>query len=272
MSRKKIDLTGKMIGDLKIIREIRTPYIVNKPNEKRSTIIKLECLCKCGRIFYPYKSNVLYKKTTHCIRCPRKNSLIGKRIGKLEVLSSFIDENSKHQMNYKLKCDCGNAFSTNYLKIRRIKGCFCPKCKPKKRVAMPRKEFAAINNFNKHLIHKKKILGKKFGYLKVLKFEKWEYGVHRRRPIYLCKCKCGNKILVRGDGLGRILSCGCLHRERILKGEENYQARFKNIEAQAIRELLKSGLYTGREIAKMYNVCETLISSIKNNQTYKDLK
>lgn len=55
------------------------------------------------------------------------------------------------------------------------------------------------------------IVGKRFGRLTVV--EKGERSGHDR--LYLCKCDCGNTIIVRGGNLisGTTKSCGCLRRE-----------------------------------------------------------
>lgn len=40
-------------------------------------------------------------------------------------------------------------------------------------------------------------------------------GTQGKHPIWLCKCDCGNKTIVRGDHLreGNVRSCGCLEDE-----------------------------------------------------------
>jgi hypothetical protein len=58
----------------------------------------------------------------------------------------------------------------------------------------------------------KDLLNKKFGRLVVV--EKAGSDIHRKM-CWLCKCDCGNQLVVSGDSLrnGRTKSCGCLQKE-----------------------------------------------------------
>lgn len=57
--------------------------------------------------------------------------------------------------------------------------------------------------------------GQKFGRLTVVK----EMGRKRKEVCWLCKCDCGNEVVVNGYALrkGHTLSCGCYMRERVHK-------------------------------------------------------
>lgn len=59
------------------------------------------------------------------------------------------------------------------------------------------------------------IIDKKFGRLTVLKYVESE----SKDSMFLCKCDCGTEKVVRGTHLknGKILSCGCLQKERTSK-------------------------------------------------------
>lgn len=59
------------------------------------------------------------------------------------------------------------------------------------------------------------ITNHKYGNLTVLKLEK----VINRRYMWLCKCDCGNKVVVSGNHLknGHTKSCGCYNKNRIKK-------------------------------------------------------
>lgn len=63
-------------------------------------------------------------------------------------------------------------------------------------------------------------IGQKYNKLTVIKFagQTWN-----RYSLWLCKCDCGNKVIVRSDALGITRSCGCLYKGR--KGEKasNYK-------------------------------------------------
>jgi len=63
---------------------------------------------------------------------------------------------------------------------------------------------------------KRDLLGLKFGRLLVIK----EAGVNKNgKYIWLCKCDCGNEKLILSQRLinGASQSCGCLHKEQLLK-------------------------------------------------------
>ena len=57
------------------------------------------------------------------------------------------------------------------------------------------------------------MIGKKFGRLTVIRrnYPNSKHG----QPMYLCKCKCGRKIIIYGTSLrsGNSKSCGCLKKE-----------------------------------------------------------
>lgn len=54
--------------------------------------------------------------------------------------------------------------------------------------------------------------GDKFGRLTVIEIDSFD---RHKRPFWLCRCECGNKIVVRGSSLtsGRTKSCGCYKTE-----------------------------------------------------------
>lgn len=59
------------------------------------------------------------------------------------------------------------------------------------------------------------LLGLRFGKLIVIKF----FGKHTKRWSWLCRCDCGNEIVVHRDSLiaGNTKSCGCLLKETLIK-------------------------------------------------------
>jgi len=63
-------------------------------------------------------------------------------------------------------------------------------------------------------MRKLNLIGQRFGRLTVItKNHKDKWG----QWCWLCKCDCGNEVIVRGQSLksGGTQSCGCLQRERI---------------------------------------------------------
>ena len=55
------------------------------------------------------------------------------------------------------------------------------------------------------------IINKKFGRLKVVKFDR----IHRGRSFWICQCSCGNKRSITASSLLRhaTISCGCYRKE-----------------------------------------------------------
>jgi hypothetical protein len=58
---------------------------------------------------------------------------------------------------------------------------------------------------------RKNIIGNKYGLLTVVKYS---HADHRRKSNYLCKCDCGEEVVVRQDRLtiGDKIDCGCINR------------------------------------------------------------
>ena len=115
-----------------------------------------------------------------------KNELINKEFGKLKVLE-YSHRNKYGTLYFKCHCKCGNVTIVRGNDLKRGNTKSCGECF----------KFEMIDN--------------KFGRLTVLKYShKDKYGFH-----YECKCKCGNKIIVRGSSLieENTKSCGCLNRD-----------------------------------------------------------
>jgi len=275
---KKKDLTGQIIGNLKVIKELSSPYRVDKPTEKRRTRLILECECRCGKIFYPFKTNVLRGKTKQCLSCIKAGELLFKRFGNLEVISRDYSKTKEAYFGgayFICKCDCGHidSFKSRYLRNGKPPQ-VCERCRhPKKYSTEPKltiQQSAIIRGQKKHKKKQETILNKKFHNIKVLEFSHWEQSASRRRPYYKCKCRCGNVFTMRSDAIGKTRSCGCIHKESILRGENNPRAFFTTKEVQAMREMVTSGLYTQRRISQIFKVTESLISGIILKKSYKN--
>lgn len=114
-----------------------------------------------------------------------KNDLVGKRFGKLTVLSK-TDEKKNGSYLYKCKCDCGNIkmATARDLGSKRVQSCGCSK------------------GFHRNLV------GQRFGKLTVIE----DFGEKQKNVrMWTCKCDCGNIVNVRTDSLtgGKVVSCGC---------------------------------------------------------------
>lgn len=126
-----------------------------------------------------------------------KENLIGNRYGKLIAKERLIKEIGKAKTKtayYRCICDCGEEkiVRNDKLKNGQTRSCGCER------------------NLN--------LVNKNFGKLKVLKKLKI-----KNRTMYLCLCKCGNKIAVRNDSLmsGKTKSCGCLVYENSIRRTHN---------------------------------------------------
>jgi len=72
--------------------------------------------------------------------------------------------------------------------------------------------------------HRIDLVGKKFGRLTVLAYDRTEHVRHpaseRHVAYWKCRCSCGNECSVMGRRLrtGATRSCGCLLHERLVRG------------------------------------------------------
>ena len=117
------------------------------------------------------------------------HSFIGKRFGKLTVVGF---DHKNNGIEYWL-CDCQCGKTTTVRKSNLLSGnttsCGC------------------LKNIRKTLT------GSRFGSLTVIDFDHVSNLGH---SYWLCECDCGNIKIIRGSELttGRILSCGCIRRDR----------------------------------------------------------
>ena len=127
-SRRK-NLIGQKFGHLTVIE------YTNESSSGGSAIWK--CQCDCGNITYASTTNLQcgYKKSCGCapnLGCEKfkerqKTDLVGKKFGKLTVLSSTDMRSNKGNQIWKCQCECGNIcyISTNHLQTGNTKSCGC---------------------------------------------------------------------------------------------------------------------------------------------------
>lgn len=105
----------------------------------------------------------------------------------------------------------------------------------------------------------KDLTGEKFGRLTVLYRTKDHYYPNGRHDVqYLCKCDCGNEVVVLGIHLrsGHTLSCGCLRSDKTRnkmtkhgKTDTRIHCIWKNMKARCLNQNRKDyKLYGGRGI------------------------
>ena len=124
----------------------------------------------------------------------RFKDLTGMRFSRLIV----IRENGKDKYGktqWLCKCDCGNTTNatTGALNNGNKRSCGCL-----------HKETSRNNTF-------KDLTEQRFGKLVAIKM----HGSDKGQALWLCRCDCGNEIVVRGADLrsGNTKSCGCLRKE-----------------------------------------------------------
>lgn len=90
------------------------------------------------------------------------------------------------------------------------------------------------------------LIGKKFGKLTVLKFDRIEHkrddkGRNRDKGYWLCKCDCGNEIIVARNLLiaNKRKSCGCIKKEL---AQEQAKKKLIDLTGRRINQLVVIGL------------------------------
>jgi len=130
-----------------------------------------------------------------------KINLVGRKFGKLTVLQ---------ELGYNqilCRCDCGTEKTFNKHNVRSGKSTSCGSCVRKHQ----RPEI------------QKKIIGKRFGKLVVIK----EFGYGKVE----CRCDCGKtKVINKGHLMaGSIVSCGCMQKDRPAHAKEKYLINSTNV-------------------------------------------
>ena len=124
---RKIDLTGKTFGRLKVIKE--------HPERTSQGSIQWECECDCGNITIVSGDNLRRNHTLSC-GCLQKESaqkrvvdLTGKTFGKLKVIKKIDNPLVKNRHSYWLcECECGTQnliIDGENLKSGRTSSCGC---------------------------------------------------------------------------------------------------------------------------------------------------
>lgn len=190
MIKVKNDLTGKIFGHLKVIKQVED-RISSKGNKSPCWL----CQCDCGsepiiRTSY----NLLQGQSTNCGCLTQKKTsknLIGERFGKLVVNNKIP---GKHHIRAKWHCicDCGGeriCFSKDLID-EIITDCGC--VKKEKDKEEQEKEYE-----NMIKIQKENIIGEKFSHLIVKEFYKSNKdninNIRELKCWWKCKCDCGSE-------------------------------------------------------------------------------
>lgn len=189
------DYVGLKFGHLTLMSDEK------HKNSKGNTVYR--CVCDCGNECFKKISSLVIGHDKTCGKCNLSyidktkskkgvKDITGKRFGILTAIR-IVGEDRFKRKKWLFKCDCGNEIicSSNNVSTGNTKSCGCLKSIPRKRLDL---------------------IGKRFGRLVVVAFDKYE----RNAARWLCKCDCGNIVSVRTGHLrgGRTNSCGCLREER----------------------------------------------------------
>lgn len=176
---------GKRFGRLVVIHLDHTqPY-------RRYTWKFWLCQCDCGRLVVVNGNSLLTKlkyNTRACGFCNRRKDRRGKRYGRLVAIKPV--EKNVNSWSWLCRCDCGKKIVVrgDLLGLHRF-SCGC------------------LYRDNHAKGTRKDETGKRYGKLTVITL----HHVHRQ-CYWLCRCDCGNEIIVKGSRLrcGGTRSCGCL--------------------------------------------------------------
>ena len=173
------------------------------------------CRCTCGNETVVRRDSLVSGRTTSCgcrKRGVERENLIGNKYGFLTVIDFDSNSDHRHKEAYWVcECDCGNVVTVrgSSLKSGHTKSCGC----------------------NSYVREIDDLSGKRFGRLSVIEFDHMD---KFHTSHWLCKCDCGNVVVVSRGNLirGRAKSCGCYKRDvqrdlHIKHGE--FQSRLHNI-------------------------------------------
>lgn len=198
VKKPKYNLVGKRFGKWLVIERAES-----KKYDTNSTHSMWLCQCDCGsKPKIIGQQGLLDSRSTSCCgfvsaqfkkghkpKPKLRPNFIGRKFGSLTVVRP-AGKNKFDAYLWLCRCDCGQEvvkISTR-LKAGRTTTCGSGKCNGRK--------------FD--------LTGERFGLLTVL-CEGGSY-ISNRKPLWFCRCDCGNKKLVCGDNirLQRQVSCGCV--------------------------------------------------------------
>ena len=119
----------------------------------------------------------------------RNLDLTGQTFGRLTALKVSRKRDRRGRVLWECQCTCGKKknVATGDLKASKVKSCGCA--------------------------YREDLTNRVFGRLTVVKATKQR---RHNNTVWLCRCKCGKKVLVRGNSLtsSNTRSCGCYNRDR----------------------------------------------------------
>lgn len=195
-----IDLTNRTFGFLTV--ENRAANHVSKGG---NSFVAWNCRCVCGRNKVVTAGHLTTLHTTSCGQCGAYDhsvDMTGRVVGLLTVVGKadtwYQYPNGDRDFHWNCECECGNhvVVRGNTLRdgINRNRLCSCGCVKRFKRITDD------------------DMVGRQFGRLSVVeRAEDYVGSDGKSVSQWLCECKCGNVVKVRGASLrnGHTASCGC---------------------------------------------------------------
>lgn len=132
-----------------------------------------------------------------------KNVQIGQKYQLLTVIQQRPSKNGKRR--WLCQCQCGNFTEISTAELGKTKSCGCLRRK---------KQYEDLTN-------------QKFGRLTVKEIAQKDSS---QKTQWLCQCQCGKQTIVRANDLkqNKVLSCGCLGKEKRLQALNKYLEDKKN--------------------------------------------
>lgn len=179
--------------------------VLQRDHSKKGQGVFYICQCDCGTVRSIQGTTLINGRSRSC-GCGKsvpKEDLTGQRFGQLTVIGRDESKNAPGVF-WLCKCDCGkiNSYRTNILKKGRVKSCGCMI----RRISFERKFID--------------ITGQRFGRLVAVSVDHKDCDSLGNTSYYwLCRCDCGNEIVVQGSVLrrGDTASCGCLRADESAK-------------------------------------------------------
>jgi len=194
--------------------------------------------CKCGKEINKQFSKIKSK----CKSCQVK-SFEGTKQGKLTFLKHM--GNSK----YEARCDCGITKIVN-------KSCMSCGCG----------QYRGITRALDFLERKKEMIGLKNCKLKIIGVK-----LIRNNSFLECICKCGNKKFYSTKYFYQNKSCGCGKYEN-RTGDNNSRTKFNISKILELKELYFSGMYSIKELCKIFNIRNSSVYQILREEIWKNAK
>jgi hypothetical protein len=232
MSHALIDLTGKTIGNLKVIRRDADYF-----NKDGGATTGWWCRCVCG-VERRFRGSVLRKGNLRSCGCivkfpPRFKDITGQTLGYWSVLS--LCDRNKGVASWWCRCKCGKEKRVSGARLRNGTSLSC----------------GCIVREHGHHFRGPRVdrTGIRYGSLTVLKWDGYVEGYcdNGITPAiaWLCQCDCGNKVRVRAKHLRCAISCGCKSRP---PGNSSSCLKYETL----YRQLLKTAADTNRSVDITY--------------------